>query len=63
MNEESLLFAKVRVMCETRDLEHAVEMERVLKEHYKSVHFGHFADVTNSGGMKIDLLDCPSPFV
>jgi len=61
--KSDIFSVEVRVMCETRDLEHAVELERVLKEQYKSVHFGHFADVTNAGGMKIDLLDCPSPFV
>ena len=53
---------QVRVMCETRDLEHAVELERVLKEHYQNVHFGHMADALGSGGLKADLLlDSRSP--
>ena len=48
-------------MCETRDLEHAVELERVLKEQYQNVHFGHMADALGSGGLKADLLDSRSP--
>ena len=49
-------------MCETRDLEHAIELERVLKEHYKDVHFGLLADALTGGGLKADLLDSRSPF-
>lgn len=50
-------------MCETRDLEHAIELERVLKENYTSVHFGHMCDALGGGGLKVDILDSRSPLL
>lgn len=51
-------------MCETRDVEHAIELERALKEHYTNVHFGHMADALSADGLKADaLLDSRSPLL
>lgn len=52
-------------MCETRDYEHAVELERALKEHYSNVHFGNMADIMSSDGLKADklLTDTRSPLL
>lgn len=61
--KSDIFSVEVRVMCETRDLEHAVELERALKEHYQNVHFGHMADALGSGGLKSDLLDSRSPLL
>lgn len=55
---------QVRVMCETRDLEHAVELERVLKEHYNNVHFGKMADALGGSGLTVDeVMDSRSPLL
>ena len=51
-------------MCETRDLEHAIELERMLKEHYNNVHFGAMADALGPSGLKAEtVLDSSSPLV
>jgi hypothetical protein len=50
-------------MCETRDVEHAIELERALKENYNSVHFGTMCDALSSGGLRADILDSRSPLL
>lgn len=51
-------------MCETRDVEHAVELERVLKEHYNNVHFGKMADALGgSGQVAEEIMDSRSPLI
>lgn len=51
-------------MCETRDVEHAVELERTLKEHYTNVHFGKMADCFGEGGLGADdIMNSRSPLL
>jgi len=50
-------------MCETRDLEHAIELERMLKEHYSNVHFGTMVDALGGGGLRADILNSRSPLL
>ena len=50
-------------MCETRDVEHAIELERVLKENYNNVHFGSMCDALNAGGLRTDILESRSPLI
>ncbi|KAK4015863.1 hypothetical protein OUZ56_030833 [Daphnia magna] len=62
--KSDIFSVEVRVMCETRDLEHAVELERVLKEHYNNVHFGKMADALGGSGLTVDeVMDSRSPLL
>lgn len=42
-------------MCETRDQEHANELERVLRETYTKVNFGKITDHINEAGFHGDM--------
>lgn len=53
--KSDIFSVEVRVMCETRDLEHAIELERALKENYSQVHFGRRADAISQEHLLGDL--------
>ncbi|XP_057373337.1 L-threonine ammonia-lyase-like isoform X2 [Daphnia carinata] len=62
--KSDIFSVEVRVMCETRDVEHAVELERALKEHYNNVHFGKMADALGGSGLTVDeVMDSRSPLI
>ncbi|EFX82963.1 hypothetical protein DAPPUDRAFT_302120 [Daphnia pulex] len=62
--KSDIFSVEVRVMCETRDVEHAVELERVLKEHYNNVHFGKMADALGGSGLAAEeIMDSRSPLI
>lgn len=44
---------QVKVICETRDIEHAIQLKELLESHYKKVDFSHFPDIHTAKALGI----------